>query len=63
LCIEAKRLGCSLAWVDTCCIDQRRNSELDEAIRSMFRWYHITQVCILYLADTRALHAVEVDPW
>src|SRR5262245_3230900 len=39
-CQEANtRYNCLFAWADTCCIDKSSSSELDEAIRSMFRWY------------------------
>ncbi|KDR70924.1 hypothetical protein GALMADRAFT_813202 [Galerina marginata CBS 339.88] len=43
---------CNLAWIDTCCIDKTSSAELDEAIRSMFRWYRGSAICIIHLADT-----------
>jgi len=36
-CTKAKEYGCVLAWSDTCCINKESSSELDEAIRSMYR--------------------------
>ena len=36
---QAKRDGLDHFWVDTCCIDKANNTELAEAINSMFRWY------------------------
>ena len=39
------------AWVDTCCIDKTSSAELSEAINSMFRWYQVSQVCYVRLAD------------
>ncbi|PQE04625.1 hypothetical protein CJF30_00004429 [Rutstroemia sp. NJR-2017a BBW] len=38
-------------WVDTCCIDKSNNTELSEAINSMFRWYHDATRCYVYLSD------------
>jgi hypothetical protein len=38
-------------WVDTCCIDKSNNSELSEAINSMFRWYRDAAKCYVYLSD------------
>ena len=38
-------------WIDTCCIDKANNVELQEAIISMFRWYHNSVKCYAYLAD------------
>jgi hypothetical protein len=38
-------------WVDTCCIDKANNTELQEAIDSMFRWYQNSAKCYVYLPD------------
>ncbi|KAG2117601.1 hypothetical protein DEU56DRAFT_984829 [Suillus clintonianus] len=38
-CQEAEEYGVEFAWSDTCCIDNSSSTELDESIRSMFRWY------------------------
>ena len=38
-------------WVDTCCIDRSNNTELSEAINSMFRWYREAAKCYVYLLD------------
>jgi hypothetical protein len=38
-------------WIDTCCIDKSNNTELSEAINSMFRWYHDAATCYVYLLD------------
>lgn len=38
-------------WVDTCCIDQKKETELGQAIRSMWRWYADAAVCYALLAD------------
>ncbi|KDR74947.1 hypothetical protein GALMADRAFT_70386 [Galerina marginata CBS 339.88] len=55
---------CNLAWIDTCCIDKTSSAELDEAIRSMFRWYQNSGICIIHLADTIVWPSDEKhDPW
>ena len=38
-------------WIDTCCINKPSNTELSEAINSMFRWYRDAEMCYAYLAD------------
>ena len=38
-------------WVDTCCIDKSNNTELSEAINSMFCWYRDAAKCYVYLSD------------
>jgi hypothetical protein len=48
---QAKRDGLQYFWVDTCCIDKSNNTELSEAINSMFRWYHSATKCYVYLRD------------
>ena len=37
--------------MDTCCIDKLNNTELQEAINSMFRWYRNAAKCYVYLSD------------
>ena len=48
---QAWRDGLQFFWVDTCCIDKSNSTELQEAINSMFRWYHNAIRCYVYLAD------------
>src|SRR5437762_143665 len=48
---QARRDGLHYFWVDTCCINKSNNSELSEAINSMFRWYRIAAKCYVYLSD------------
>lgn len=63
-CAVAEVLGCKLAWFDACCIDKMSSAELDEAIRSMFKWYRYSAVCIVHLAQTdHAGVGIEDDPW
>ena len=48
---QAARDNLQYFWVDTCCIDRRDNTELTEAINSMFRWYRNAATCYAYLSD------------
>jgi nucleoside phosphorylase len=48
---QAKHDGLDYFWVDTCCIDKANNTELSEAINSMFRWYQKAKKCYVYLSD------------
>jgi hypothetical protein len=48
---QAARDGLQYFWVDTCCIDKSNNTELSEAINSMFRWYKNATKCYVYLSD------------
>jgi hypothetical protein len=48
---QAARDGLEHFWVDTCCIDKSNNTELSEAINSMFRWYRNAAKCYVYLSD------------
>ena len=50
-CDVAASLGYRYGWDDTCCINKGDASELSEAINSMYRWYHGSSVCIVYLED------------
>lgn len=50
-CKEASETELKYLWVDTCCIDKSNNTELSEAINSMFRWYQNAEVCYAYLED------------
>ncbi|KAI8623984.1 heterokaryon incompatibility protein-domain-containing protein [Xylariaceae sp. FL1651] len=38
-------------WIDSCCIDKSNNTELAEAINSMFQWYANAAVCYAYICD------------
>ncbi|KAF9222282.1 hypothetical protein BS17DRAFT_708932, partial [Gyrodon lividus] len=62
-CEKAQEYGCVLAWADTCCIDKSSSTELDEAIRSMFRWYREAYICVVYLAGVLKLEDIHRDDW
>ncbi|KAF9477630.1 hypothetical protein BDN70DRAFT_994821 [Pholiota conissans] len=55
--------GISLGWMDTICIDKSSSSELDESIRSMYKWYQDSSVCITYLSETDNISQLAEDPW
>ncbi|KAG0702968.1 hypothetical protein DFH29DRAFT_919167 [Suillus ampliporus] len=62
-CEKAKEYDCVFAWSDTCCIDKSSSAELDEAIRSMFKWYRDAFVCIVHLATSSSFDDLSNDPW
>jgi hypothetical protein len=55
--------GLPFGWMDTVCINKDSSSELDESIRSMYKWYKNSHICISYLAETVALGDIHRDPW
>jgi hypothetical protein len=58
---QAKRDGLDYFWVDTCCIDKANNTELSEAINSMFRWYQNAEKCYVYLSDVKYSTLIGVE--
>jgi hypothetical protein len=62
---QAASDGLQHFWVDTCCIDKSNNTELSEAINSMFRWYRDAAKCYVYLSDvsTRGLDGKDQLSW
>ncbi|KAF8129877.1 heterokaryon incompatibility protein-domain-containing protein [Boletus edulis] len=62
-CREARRFGCAYAWSDTCCINKESSSELQEAIRSMYRWYQNAEICIAYLGESISEDDFMFEPW
>jgi hypothetical protein len=55
--------GVAFGWMDTICINKESSAELDESIRSMYKWYRGAHVCITYLAETIALSDMPNDRW
>ncbi|KAI9566978.1 hypothetical protein HD554DRAFT_2111690 [Boletus coccyginus] len=62
-CDTAQSARVTYAWSDTCCINKDSSAELDESIRSMFRWYRNSFICIAYLGNTDCLDNVGDDEW
>ncbi|KAG1793194.1 uncharacterized protein HD556DRAFT_525963 [Suillus plorans] len=50
-CEVARNSGYRWAWMDTCCIDKKSNTELQESVNSMFVWYRHSALTIVYLSD------------
>ncbi|KAG2358620.1 heterokaryon incompatibility protein-domain-containing protein, partial [Suillus spraguei] len=50
-CKLARDAGYRWAWMDTCCIDKRSNTEVQESVNSMFVWYRHSALTIVYLCD------------
>ncbi|KAH0828108.1 hypothetical protein J3R83DRAFT_3778 [Lanmaoa asiatica] len=64
LCEKAQTdFCCRYVWSDTCCINKESSSELEEAIRSMYRWYSLANVCIVHLGQSLTVDDFERDPW
>ncbi|KAF9474981.1 hypothetical protein BDN70DRAFT_285586 [Pholiota conissans] len=61
--VASKKHGISLFWMDTICIDKKNTAELSESIRSMYRWYSESSLCIAYLEHTTSLQDLPADPW
>ncbi|KAG1728337.1 heterokaryon incompatibility protein-domain-containing protein [Suillus lakei] len=62
-CEKAREYEMEFAWADTCCIDKSSSSELDESIRSMFRWYKNSAICIIHLAQSEIIEDMMGDEW
>ncbi|KAG2336497.1 hypothetical protein BDR05DRAFT_971015, partial [Suillus weaverae] len=50
-CKTARAAGYRWGWIDTCCIDQANNVELQKSLNSMFVWYHTSALTMVYLSD------------
>ena len=63
--VAARDHGLTLGWMDNVCINKDSSTELDESIRSMYKWYRGAQVCISYLSETLALNTNDgrIDSW
>lgn len=62
-CHLAKSLGFGLIWIDTCCINKTDSAELGEAINSMYRWYSMARICIVYLQDVTEPSTFAQSEW
>ncbi|KAG0705284.1 hypothetical protein DFH29DRAFT_1077689 [Suillus ampliporus] len=50
-CEIARKAGYHWAWVDSCCIDQHNNVEVQKSLNSMFGWYRDSALTAIYLSD------------
>ncbi|KAG8216985.1 hypothetical protein J3R82DRAFT_7298 [Butyriboletus roseoflavus] len=62
-CMTSRRLGCKLAWVDTCCIDKTNAAEHSEAIHAMYKWYANSSLCMVYLAESTSYDDWARESW
>ncbi|KAI6025276.1 hypothetical protein BKA83DRAFT_4259250 [Pisolithus microcarpus] len=62
-CIHALRRNFQWAWSDTCCIDKDNNAELQEAIGSMFSWYHWSSLTVVHLSDVSNTGSFASSVW
>ncbi|KAI6119481.1 hypothetical protein EV401DRAFT_1888218 [Pisolithus croceorrhizus] len=63
LCILALRRNFQWAWSDTFCIDKDSSAELQEAIESMFSWYHWSSLTIVHLSDVLNVGSLVGSVW
>ncbi|KAG1726887.1 uncharacterized protein EDB91DRAFT_1350447 [Suillus paluster] len=50
-CAIARKAEYHWAWMDSCCIDQTNNVEVQTSLDSMFTWYHHSELTVVYLSD------------
>lgn len=50
-CKTARAAGYCWGWIDSCCIDQANNVELQKSLNSMFVWYCTSALTMVYLSD------------
>ncbi|KAG2361793.1 hypothetical protein BDR07DRAFT_1100042 [Suillus spraguei] len=50
-CEVTRDAGYGWAWMGTCCIDKKTNTEIQESVNSMFVWYRHSALTIVYLCD------------
>ncbi|KAI5998377.1 hypothetical protein F5J12DRAFT_324334 [Pisolithus orientalis] len=62
-CLVSLRHTFSWAWSDTCCIEKNSSAELQEAIGSMFSWYHRSSLTIVYLSDASDAGSLAGSIW
>ena len=48
---QADQDGLQYFWIDTCCIERGNSSELQYALKSIFRWYAKATCCYVFLPD------------
>ncbi|KIK26920.1 hypothetical protein PISMIDRAFT_94219, partial [Pisolithus microcarpus 441] len=62
-CALALQRNFQWAWSDTCCIDKESSAELQEAIGSMFSWYHWSSLTIVHLPDVSEAGSLAGSVW
>ncbi|KAF9234938.1 hypothetical protein BU15DRAFT_78487 [Melanogaster broomeanus] len=59
--MQAEKHGLDYIWIDTCCIDKANSTELQEAINSMWKWYHGCARCYVYMNDVQSGQCPDAD--
>ena len=62
-CLACCRHGYLWAWSDTCCIDKKSSTELQETIGSMFSWYRLSALTMVHLADVSDTDTLTSSAW
>ncbi|KAG2367935.1 hypothetical protein BDR07DRAFT_1478513 [Suillus spraguei] len=65
-CKIVRDTGYRWAWMDTCCIDKKSNTELQESDNSMFVWYRhsaLTIVCLYNVLPSSLSGALAKSVW
>ncbi|KIK12630.1 hypothetical protein PISMIDRAFT_56560, partial [Pisolithus microcarpus 441] len=62
-CLLSLRRGFPQAWSDTRCIDEDRSAELQEAMGSMFWWYHRSSLTTAYLSNVSDTASLASRVW
>ena len=52
-CLLTREEGLEWLWVDTCCVMRESQTELSEAVNSMYQWYRNSKICFAYLHDVK----------
>ncbi|KAK8016096.1 P-loop containing nucleoside triphosphate hydrolase [Apiospora rasikravindrae] len=60
---QAAKDGLQYFWVDSCCINQDSEVELNRSINSMFRWYRDAEKCYVYLSDVTMERDDDSSTW
>ena len=60
-----KQYNCDYVWMDTGCINKDSSAQQEESIRSMFRWYQNSRICIVHLGETISAPDIQQggEPW
>ncbi|THU77333.1 hypothetical protein K435DRAFT_632816, partial [Dendrothele bispora CBS 962.96] len=44
-CKKAAHDHLEYVWIDTCCVDQSNHEEVAQIVKSMYSYYHNSEVC------------------
>ncbi|KAJ8514317.1 hypothetical protein ONZ45_g8140 [Pleurotus djamor] len=61
--IASEQYGIRFVWIDSGCINQKDQQELDASIQSMYWWYLNSSICIVYLSDVAPGENITESEW